>query len=62
MLPESWIIEVWYGDQMIAAIYGADGPGVRIISNHPPNDPVFELERGRNTPNVIDLTFQIPLN
>ena len=25
-------VEVWYGGQMIGCVYGADGPGVRVIS------------------------------
>jgi hypothetical protein len=28
-------VEVWYEDTFIAAVYGADGPGVRVISKHP---------------------------
>lgn len=27
-------IEVWYGGQFIAAVYGAVGPGVRVVSKH----------------------------
>ena len=28
------VIEVWYGDKFIATVYGADGPGVRVISKY----------------------------
>ncbi len=28
------VAEVWYRGQMIATIYGADGPGVRVVSKH----------------------------
>jgi hypothetical protein len=29
------VVEVWYKGEFICAVYGADGPGVRIISKHP---------------------------
>jgi hypothetical protein len=28
------VVEVWYGGEFIASVYGADGPGVRVISKH----------------------------
>ncbi len=28
-------VEVWYEGRRIAAVYGADGPGVRIVSKYP---------------------------
>ena len=41
LLPYQDIIEVWYKGEMIATVYGADGPGVRILSKHP-----FDIIRG----------------
>ena len=44
------MVEVWYGDRFIASIYGADGPGIRLISRFPkkvkvPEDgAVMEIE------------------
>jgi hypothetical protein len=32
--PGANVIEIWYGDRLIATVTGADGPGVRIISKH----------------------------
>jgi hypothetical protein len=29
------VIEVWYEEELVATVYGADGPGVRVISKHP---------------------------
>ena len=34
LLPGESVIEVYYEGEFIASIYGADGPGVRIISKH----------------------------
>lgn len=28
------VVEVWYGGEMIATIYGWDGPGIRVITKH----------------------------
>lgn len=28
------VIELWYDGRLIGAVYGADGPGVRVISKH----------------------------
>ena len=35
VLPDQQAIEVWYGGKFIATVYGADGPGVRVITKHP---------------------------
>ncbi len=32
---EHQAVEVWYEGKMIATVYGADGPGVRVISKLP---------------------------
>lgn len=46
ILPGQNVIEIWYGNQMIGTVTGADGPGVRIISKYDltseyvPNDRV----------------------
>ncbi len=31
-LPDTNAVEIWYAGKMVATIYGADGPGARIIS------------------------------
>ena len=28
------VVEVWYGQDFIASVYGADGPGVRVVTKH----------------------------
>ena len=28
------VVEVWYANELLATVYGADGPGVRVISKH----------------------------
>lgn len=35
VLPGNPAIEIWYRGEMIATVYGADGPGVRVISKYP---------------------------
>lgn len=40
-------IEVWYEDQMIATVYGTEGPGVRVFSKHS-----MDIVRGGLGPNV----------
>jgi hypothetical protein len=32
--PETNVCEVWYAGKLAATIYGADGPGVRVISKY----------------------------
>lgn len=32
--PEKTCVEVWYGEQMIAAIYAADSSGIRVVSKY----------------------------
>jgi len=29
------VVEVWFDGKLVAAIYGADGPGVRVVSRFP---------------------------
>lgn len=28
------VVEVWHGGRFIASVYGADGPGVRVVTKH----------------------------
>lgn len=35
LIPDQEAVEVWYKDILIASVYGADGPGVRVISKYP---------------------------
>lgn len=30
----SHVVEVWHGGEFICAVYGADGPGIRVITKH----------------------------
>lgn len=34
VLPVQQVVEVWFDGTMVAAVYGADGPGVRVVSKH----------------------------
>jgi hypothetical protein len=34
LISEDNAVEIWYGGEMVATVYGADGPGVRVISKH----------------------------
>lgn len=34
VLKDADTIEVWHAGQFICSIYGADGPGVRIVTKH----------------------------
>jgi hypothetical protein len=53
IVPGATIFEVWYGDQFIATVTGADGPGVRIISKHPMKAEVVE-----GLPNVVEVKIE----
>lgn len=33
-VPGAKVIEIWYGDEFVGQVVGADGPGVRVISKH----------------------------
>jgi hypothetical protein len=35
LIEDQQAIEVWYEGRLVAAVYGADGPGVRVISKYP---------------------------
>lgn len=49
-LPDQQMVELWHNGQLIGAVYGADGPGLRIISKHP-----IQLGGFGQRPNLIEL-------
>jgi hypothetical protein len=51
LLPDTQVIEVWYGDQFIAEVTGADGPGVRVLSKYSLHPEA--VDPGRATPIAI---------
>jgi hypothetical protein len=34
LTPGHTMVELWYGGKLIGAVYGADGPGVRVVSKY----------------------------
>jgi len=48
LLPDQQIVELWYGEEFIGQVCGADGPGVRVISKH-------DMVPVRRDPMVIDV-------
>jgi hypothetical protein len=56
LLPDKQIVEVWYEGRMVAAVYGADGPGVRVISKYP-----YDVIRGGlgEILNVVEVRIEI---
>ena len=48
-------VEVWYKDELVAAVYGADGPGIRIVTKHP-----YDIVRGgsNETVNVVEVRIE----
>ena len=34
VLPGAKVVELWYDGKLIGCVYGADGPGVRVVSKH----------------------------
>lgn len=49
ILQGEYVFEVWWGNQMVATVAGADGPGVRVISKH----HLVPMEEVGGPPNVI---------
>jgi len=49
-LPGEKVVEVWCRGQLIAAIYGADGPGIRFVSKF----DLFASTTSRD-PNCIEI-------
>jgi hypothetical protein len=49
------VIEVWSGGHFIAAIYGTDRPGLRILSKY----PMISQQAGGDL-NITDLAFTLP--
>lgn len=41
-LPGEYIIEVRYQGKLIGTVCGADGPGIKFISKHEFDEPVWE--------------------
>lgn len=33
-IPGAIVVEVWHGGKMIGTVYGADGPGIRVMSKY----------------------------
>lgn len=33
-LRREQVIEIWHNGEFIGAVYGADGPGIRIVTKH----------------------------
>lgn len=56
LIPEQEVIEVWYDNNLVATVYEADGPGVRVISKHP-----MDIVRGGmgETINVIEVRVEL---
>jgi len=56
ILPENQMIEVWYEGILIASVYGADGPGVRVITKFP-----LDIIRGGHgeTLNVVEVRLEV---
>jgi hypothetical protein len=56
LLPDQPMIEVWYEGQLVAAVYGADGPGIRVITKHS-----YDIVRGGlgEMPNVVEVRIEI---
>lgn len=55
LLPDQQIIEVWYEEKLVATVYGADGPGIRVITKYP-----YDIVRGGlgQTPNVVEVRIE----
>ena len=47
------VIEVWHGSRMVAVVYGADGPGVRVISKHGLRSVIEPTTLGGNSTAVM---------
>jgi len=56
LLPDQQTIEVWYEGKLVAAVYGADGPGIRVITKHP-----YDIVRSGlgEMPNVVEVRIEI---
>ena len=50
-------VEVWFDGEMVAVIYGADGPGVRVVSKYidETTTTVAMQSRTRGTPGLIEV-------
>lgn len=51
-LPNCDCAEIWHDGKLIGTIYGADGPGVRIITKYP-----FQIEGRGIDPNIVDFVI-----
>jgi len=55
LIPDQQTIEVWYEGKLVAAVYGADGPGIRVITKYP-----YDIVRGGlgEIPNVVEVRIE----
>lgn len=51
-VPGALIVEVFYGGQLLGHITGADGPGVRFVTNRP-----IQVSHEFTIPSAPGLTF-----
>jgi hypothetical protein len=55
LLPDQQTIEVWYEGKLVATVYGADGPGIRVITKYP-----YDIVRGGlQLINVVEVRIEI---
>lgn len=53
---EEKTIEVWHEGELVASVYGADGPGIRVITKYP-----YDVVRGGivETPNIVEIRIEV---
>lgn len=54
LIEGAHVVEVWHGGEMVASVYGADGPGVRVVTKH--NYDIFR--GGEPGLNMIDVRIE----
>lgn len=53
---EEKTVEVWHEGEFVASVYGAEGPGIKVITKYP-----YDVVRGGigETPNIVEIRFEV---
>lgn len=53
---EEKTVEVWHEGELVASVYGADGPGIRVITKYP-----YDVIRGGRgeIPNIVEIRIEV---
>lgn len=58
VLPDDTAVEVRHEGKLLCVIYGADGPGIRIVSKHIVDGSEFSWRLVSQNPGVVEVMIR----